>query len=92
MLMDINREPLAFCMQCYMCKKCKVDVKGRQSEATCFLYVALRMHVVESEPLASTGNAYKYLGIALHTIIMRRNAHRIARSHGSRFKSLSIVD
>jgi hypothetical protein len=42
MLKDVNQDHLAFCMHC-TCKKLKIDVKGRQSGAPCFLYVALRV-------------------------------------------------
>ncbi len=41
MLRDVNWEPLAFCMRRYLCKKHKIDIKGHQSGAPCFLYVAL---------------------------------------------------
>jgi hypothetical protein len=38
MLRDVNQEHLTFCMLRYTCKKYKIDVKGRQSGAPCFLY------------------------------------------------------
>jgi hypothetical protein len=40
-LRDINREPLAFCMMCCTCKKYEIDVKGRQSGVSCYLYTVL---------------------------------------------------
>jgi hypothetical protein len=42
MLRNINQEPLAFYMRRCACKKHKIDVKGRQSGATCFLYALVR--------------------------------------------------
>jgi hypothetical protein len=43
MLRDINQKPLSFCMRRCVCKKYKIDVKGRQSGSPTFLYVALSM-------------------------------------------------
>jgi hypothetical protein len=34
---NFNREPLAFCMRRYTCRKHKIDDKGRQSGAPRFL-------------------------------------------------------
>jgi hypothetical protein len=38
MLRDVNWEPLAFYIQRRAWKKHKIDVKGHQLGATCFLY------------------------------------------------------
>jgi hypothetical protein len=43
MIRGVNREPLAFCMRRYACKKYKIDDKGRELGAPCFLYMALRV-------------------------------------------------
>jgi hypothetical protein len=40
---DVNREPLTFCTRHCTYKKDKIDVKGHQSGASCFLYVVLRV-------------------------------------------------
>jgi hypothetical protein len=45
--MDVNREPLTFCMRRYICKKHKIDVMGRQSEAPCFLYALISWSCVQ---------------------------------------------
>jgi hypothetical protein len=57
MIRDINREPLAFCMRCYGCKKHKIDVEGRQSGAPFFLYMLVCYLCVRSEvsPLRQSG-------------------------------------
>jgi hypothetical protein len=52
---------------------------------------SLTVRTIESEPLTSIGNDYCQVGVASQIVIMRRNAHRLARSQGSHFESQSIA-
>jgi hypothetical protein len=60
MLRDVNWEPLTFCMQRYMCKKHKTNVKGHQSGAPCFFIRigSLMVRAIGSESLALIRNTY----------------------------------
>jgi hypothetical protein len=55
-------------------------IRDVNREPLLFVHVgSLTVRVIRSEPLASIGNTYCYVGTALQIVLMRRNAHHLAQ-------------